>query len=77
MYKTKKGLPRLSRTCTNVYIDIRSTCILKGNFNRAAFIKGQLAKPVKHLATNHKVVGSSSLEGKNFSFRILSLSVRS
>ena len=78
MYKTKYALIHHSRTYTNVYIGIWSTYIyVKSHFNRKAFIKARATQSVEYRATNLKVVGSSPTVSKNFSFCILSLSMRS
>ena len=66
----------ISRTYTNEYIDIGSTCtsMFKGHFNRTTFTKARVAQSVEHQDTNLKVVGSSPTVGKIFSFCILSRS---
>ena len=51
--------------------------MFKGNFNKKAFIKTRLAQSEEHRATDLKVVSSSPIVSKNFSFCILSLSMRS
>ena len=70
MYKTKYALLHLSRTYTNVYIGMGSTCMYKAHFNRTSFIKARvlLAQSVEHQTTNLQVDGSKPTVGKNFSF---------
>ena len=53
------------------------TCMYRGHFDRTAFIKAGVALAVEHQATTLKDVGSSPNLGKNFSFCVLSLSMRS
>ena len=48
--------------------------IYKGHFYKTAFFKAWIAQSVEHQARNLKVVGSSLIVSKNFSFCILSLS---
>ena len=73
----QNALLHYSRTYTNVYIGIGSSCLYKGNLDRTIFIKSREAQSVQHWTTNLKVVGSSPTVGKHFSFCILSLSTRS
>ena len=47
------------------------------HLNRTAFIKARVARSVEHRTTNLKVVGSNPTVGKNFSFCLLSLLMRS
>ena len=68
MYKTKYALLYHSLTYINVYIGIRSECTLNSKFNKTTFIKALLAQSVEHLATNLKVVGTSTTVSKNISF---------
>ena len=77
MYKTKYAVLHRSRTYTKAYIDIERTCMYKGHFKGTFFVKAWVAQSVQHQATNLKVVGLSSTMGKNISFCVFSLSVRS
>ena len=64
MYKTKYALLHHSRTDTNAYIGIGSTCMFKGNFDGTTIIKTRLAQSVEHWATNPKVVGNFDSNGE-------------
>ena len=54
MYKTKYAILHHSRTYTNIYIGIGSTCMYKCHFNRTPFIKAREAQSVEHQARNIK-----------------------
>ena len=73
MYKKIYALLHHSRTYTNVYIGIGSTCMYIGNLNSTAFIKSRVAQ---QWTKNLKVVGSSPTVGKIFLLCILPLSTR-
>ena len=51
--------------------------VCKSTFNGITFIKARVAHSVEHRARNIKAVDSSPTAGKNFSYCILSLSMRS
>ena len=65
MYKTKYVLLHHSRTYTNVYIGIGSTCMFKCNFNRTAFIKVRLAQSVEQRATISRLCSSPTVDMSN------------
>ena len=60
---------------TNVFIGVGRTCMYKGHSKRTAFITNRAAQSVEHQATHLK--DTSPTMCKNFSFCILSLSMRS
>ena len=66
-----------SNSSFDVHIGIGSRYMYKRHFNRTAFIKVRLAQSVEQQARNLKVVGANPTVEKNFSFCILSLSMRS